>query len=79
MGTKTISITEEAYEALQREKKNKESFTDAILRITKRAGKLADCFGTWKMTDAEEKTILNELSEGWRTTQERMSSEVSRH
>jgi predicted CopG family antitoxin len=31
MDTKTISITEEAYEALLREKANKESFTDTIL------------------------------------------------
>jgi predicted CopG family antitoxin len=79
MATKTISIKEEAYKALLHEKKNKESFTDTILRITKKSGKLADCFGTWKMTHEEEKTILSELSEGWRMTQERISSEVPRH
>ena len=54
MGTKTISITEEAYKALLREKVNKESFTETILRITKKSGKIADCFGAWKMTDEEE-------------------------
>ena len=79
MATKTISITQKAYEALRREKKTKESFTDTILRITKKSGKLTDCFGTWKMTDEEEETIRNELSEGWRMTQERMSTEVHRH
>jgi predicted CopG family antitoxin len=79
MATKTISITQKAYEALLREKKTKESFTDTILRITKKSGKLTDCFGTWKMTDKEEETIRNELSEGWRMTQEKMSSEVPRH
>ena len=79
MATKTISITEEAYEALVREKKNKESFTETILRMTKKTGKIADCFGTWSMTDEEEKAILNDLSEGWRVTQERLSNEVSRH
>jgi predicted CopG family antitoxin len=79
MTTKTISITKKAYEALQREKKDKESFTETILRITEKSGKIADCFGTWKMTDQEEKTILSELSEGWRMTQERMSCEVPRH
>jgi len=79
MATKTISITQEAYEALLRQKKNKESFTATILRITKKAGKLADCFGTWKMTDEEEKTLRGELSERWRMTQERMSSEMPRH
>ena len=65
MGTKTISISEEAYEALLREKINKESFTDTILRITKKPGKIADCFGTWKMTDKEERAIRIELSKGW--------------
>lgn len=79
MTTKTISITKKAYEALKREKKDKESFTETILRITEKSGKIADCFGTWKMTDQEEKTILSELSEGWRMTQERMSCEVPRH
>jgi predicted CopG family antitoxin len=79
MATKTISITQEAYESLLREKINKESFTETILRITKKSGKLADCFGTWKMTDKEEETIRIELAEGWRLTQERISNEVPRH
>ena len=34
MATKTISITEEAYERLKMRKEPKESFTDAINRIT---------------------------------------------
>jgi predicted CopG family antitoxin len=79
MATKTISIKEEAYKALLQEKINKESFTDTILRITKKSGKIADCFGTWKITDEEEKTFLNELSKGWRMTQERISNEVPRY
>jgi len=76
MATKTISITEEAYKALLQEKKNSESFTQTILRITKKTGKLTDSFGAWKMTDQEEQAILGELSEGWRMTQERLSLEV---
>jgi len=76
MATKTISITDKAYEALLREKRSKESFTDTILRITEKSGKLADCFGTWKMSDEEEEAIRSELSEGWRVTQERISNKV---
>lgn len=34
MPTRTISITEEAYERLRTRKENKESFTDVINRIT---------------------------------------------
>jgi len=79
MATKTISITEEAYEALKREKKGRESFTDRILRIAVKSGKISDCFGAWKMTDEEEKAVLGELSAGWRLTQERLAVEVPRH
>jgi predicted CopG family antitoxin len=80
MTSKNISITEEAYNALLNEKKNNESFTQTILRITKKkTGKLSDSFGAWKMTDQEEQAILGELSEGWSLAQERLSVEVSRH
>jgi len=34
MGTKTISITEEAYERLKMRKEKNESFTDVINRVT---------------------------------------------
>lgn len=36
MGTKTISIKDEAYERLRKLKKENESFTDLINRITKK-------------------------------------------
>ncbi|MDR1993365.1 MAG: antitoxin VapB family protein [Nitrososphaerota archaeon] len=76
MATKTISITQEAYDALLREKMAKESFTDTILRITKKSGKLMDSFGAWKMTDQEEQKIKTALAEGWYLTQERILNEV---
>jgi predicted CopG family antitoxin len=75
--SKNISITEEAYEALQREKTSGESFTEAILRLTRKRGKLSDCFGSWKTTDDEQEAIRVELKGGWRRAQERISSEVS--
>ncbi len=79
MATKTISITEEAYNALAREKIDKESFTDTILRITKKSGRLMDSFGAWKITDEEAENIQTALAEGWRLTQERVTNEVPRH
>ncbi len=77
MTSKNISITEEAYEALRREKKKGESFTEAILRMTRRRGKLSDCFGSWKMTGEEQTEIEDELSRGWKRAEERIKSEVS--
>lgn len=79
MVTKTISITDEAYNALLSQKKNNESFTQTILRITKKTGKITDSFGKWRMTDQEEQEILSDLSRGWRTVQERLNVEVPRH
>jgi len=58
--TKTISITDEAYEVLNREKRDSESFTDVIIRLTKRA-RLSDFAGIWKdipesdLNEAEQK------------------------
>jgi predicted CopG family antitoxin len=39
MAHKTISISEQAYGALAREKRGNESFTETILRITSEQGK----------------------------------------
>ena len=44
MATKTISITEEAYERLRSRKYERESFSDVIYRMTKRK-KLSDFYG----------------------------------
>ena len=41
MAHKTITISEQAYHALAGLKKEKESFTDAILRLTSRKGSAA--------------------------------------
>jgi predicted CopG family antitoxin len=44
MGHKTLTVSDEAYEALARMKKERESFTEAILRLTekKERGTLLD-------------------------------------
>lgn len=59
--TKTVSVTEEAYDALTREKREGESFTDVIIRLTKRRARLSDFAGIWKdipegdLKEAQEK------------------------
>ena len=65
MGTKTISILDEAYERLKREKEKEESFSDVILRITTNRGKIMDSFGKWKMTDKEVDDFKAELKRSW--------------
>ncbi|PSQ00709.1 hypothetical protein BRC89_01340 [Halobacteriales archaeon QS_4_70_19] len=44
MGTKSLTITEEAYERLKAQKRAGESFTDTIIRITER-GDPSESFG----------------------------------
>ena len=66
MGVKTLTITEEAYQLLAREKKTKESFSEVIKRLTNERGKLTDSLGTWKMDDQEEQRIFSELETHWK-------------
>jgi predicted CopG family antitoxin len=54
MGTKTITITDEAYRKLKSEKLAGESFSEVIKRLTdKRRRDLRDFAGTWQAFDAE--------------------------
>jgi predicted CopG family antitoxin len=43
--TKTISLSDEAYDVLRRHKLGSESFSDTVLRLTRRGGKLSEVIG----------------------------------
>ena len=63
--TKTISVTDDAYEALTREKRDGESFTDVIIRLTKRA-RLSDFAGIWKdIPESDLKEAQRKLQTLW--------------
>ncbi|GAB3417094.1 hypothetical protein GCM10027435_15400 [Haloparvum alkalitolerans] len=51
MPTKSLTITEEAYESLKKHKRPGESFTDTILRLTDGERDVLDGFGA--MSDVE--------------------------
>jgi predicted CopG family antitoxin len=61
MVTKTITIVEEAYTALAREKLPNESFSDTIKRITKQTSNLEEFFGCISEEDAD--AITKNISE----------------
>jgi predicted CopG family antitoxin len=75
MGTKTITITEEAYKALAREKRENESFSEVIARLTREAGKLKDSFGSWKMDDEEAQELFAILRGHWHKATESLIGE----
>ena len=55
MGTKTITITEDAYKKLKVEKMEGERFSEVIDRLTDRGRKdLMEFAGAWKDFDVEE-------------------------
>lgn len=72
MGSKTISITEEAYRRLRARKQRGESFTDVILRLTERRP-LSEFLG---ILDEETGRALEDVLEEAR--KERASVDASR-
>ncbi len=75
MGSKTITISEKAYYALKREKLEHDSFSDVIIRLTKRFGKIIESFGKWDMSDEEEAMIKIDLSEVWNSWSKELQKE----
>ena len=54
MATKTISIMDDAYEILVRNKRNNESFSEELRRILPKRGSIVECDGLWKdITDKQ--------------------------
>jgi len=70
MGTKTISITDDAYEELKALRLAKESFSEAVKRLSQAKGSLKDCLGLWKdLTKEEHRTIEKAMAAGRQSTQ----------
>lgn len=64
MGTKTISITDEAYGLLARNKRTKESFSQEITRLMKKRGSILDLVGVGKaLTEHEHHTMIETMAQ----------------
>jgi predicted CopG family antitoxin len=77
MTTKTITVTEEAYEALARHKKKDESFSELALRLTRRKGSLEECWGLWKL-GSEELKVFEELKRSWAQSDSELKKRLAR-
>jgi len=60
MGSKTISLDDEAYLRLKQEKKDNESFSDVVKRITRpiKHKSLLEFAGVWKLSVEEWKKVI---------------------
>ena len=69
MARKTISLSEEAYQRLQALKRDDESFTDVVLRITDSEQDVMKGFGSWADTDLREEVeaARDEFNEDFET------------
>lgn len=59
MGYKTISLSDEAYKLLKRQKREKESFSEVVKRILAPKTKFSDFAGIWAAIPEEEIDEIN--------------------
>ena len=69
--TQTISLSEEAYRRLRERKRDDESFSDAVLRLTGAEQDVMKGFGSWSDTDLREavETVRNEFDDDFEARQ----------
>ena len=77
MATKTITITEDAYNRLREMKREGESFTDVLLRITGGERDVMKGFGAWK--DIGLRGAVEEASDGLDEDFEKRQDELLGH
>jgi predicted CopG family antitoxin len=75
VGTKNISISEEAYERLAAMKKTNESFTEVVNRLTRKRS-ILELAGT--LTEEEGDEIRGEIVELRKASSRRVNSSASR-
>ncbi len=64
MGTKTITIMDDVYELLARNKRKDESFSDELRRIVPKKGNIMECAGLWAdMSDKEAEDMKNAIKQ----------------
>jgi len=74
MATKTITLTDEAYERLREMKRDDESFTDVVLRVTGSDRDVMKGFGSWADTDLRDavEATRNELDADFEARQDEL-------
>lgn len=76
--TKTISLSDDAYNLLKRIKRKNESFSDVIKRIIGSKGNLMEIIDLYPELEGESelKTIVEEIEEEFNKKQEKIINEM---
>jgi len=71
MGYKTISLSDEAYNALKHKKRKKESFNDLILRLASEPAQkeILELAGSWQGSKVESDKLLKIIYENRKNSQ----------
>lgn len=82
MGTKTIALDEKSYNSLSSLKKNDESFSDLVKRLTRPIKPLASFSGAWKdmpsKMKADIKSLVDEIKNRDRERLEQLVKKVTK-
>jgi len=74
MASRTISVTEEVYDLLSKEKLPGESFSVTLTRLVKDKGSILDFAGAWEGITQEE---LKSIKEGMGSMRETMNRRLN--
>ncbi len=77
MGTKTISIMDDAYEILLKAKRKDESFSDVIRRMSAKKD-ITKYIGAWNMSDSEAEDIKNIIKDLRKKSDKELINKVER-
>ncbi|MFC6716088.1 antitoxin VapB family protein [Natrialbaceae archaeon GCM10025810] len=72
MGTTTISLSDEAYERLKRRKRDGESFSDTVLRLTDRGDPLESAGAFDEFAEYDRREFRDEFERGFEARRRRL-------
>lgn len=77
MGTKTITIMDDAYELLARSKRKDESFSDVVRREFSKQGSIIDCAGILSdLTDKQVEEMENAIKKSREYTRKHIMERI---
>lgn len=77
MGTKTITIMDDAYELLARNKRKDESFSDVVRREFSKKGSIIDCAGILSdLTDKQVEEMENAIKKSREYTRKHIMERI---